>query len=309
MYHHLSCQRTTLWGGLKSRRSNTEWIWVTQVGAFPKTHSGRSQQWRKRGTWPPGPPASQTGGRWTLFSHWLINWIFKGPGSGDDVIPYKVKTTGGLDDSDCELRPGVAKSLKHWREGRNSQLHVKFQKCKNTILAKQSHSRIGSCPAFVTSVGWNAVRSIHHEWENEGLNQWGVWHHATSEVSLRSPSAEKHTNILPLPTGTLDTINSFVIFVLIRGLGYAYCRKTLSNTHRYKEESKICLNFHHTELRSSKFQSPSGFVHTCGYRMSPAISVNKGRARHPALSYCSHLACSPWGDSAWRKTGYGPWTA
>ena len=43
--------------------------------------------------------------------------------------------------------------------------------------------------------------------------------------------------------------------------------------------------------------------------MSPAISVNKGRCKHQALSSCSHPDCSPWGDSGWRKTGYWPWTA
>ena len=43
--------------------------------------------------------------------------------------------------------------------------------------------------------------------------------------------------------------------------------------------------------------------------MSPAISVNKGRCKHQALSSCSHPDCSPRGDSGWRKTGYWPWTA
>ena len=42
------------------------------------------------------------------------------------------------------------------------------------------------------------------------------------------------------------------------------------------------------------------FLRSCGQRVSPAISVNKGCCGHQAISHCSRLTVRPEGDSGWK---------
>lgn len=176
------------------------------------------------------------------------------------------------------------------------------KKCKNTILAKESHSGDWKLPS-ICDLCWLERSKINPSWMREwGTKSMRCVTPCYLRISLRSPSAEKHTNILPLPTHTLDTINSFVIFVLIWGVGIGYCRKTLSNTQAGEE--KICLN--PISLNLDHQISVIILLRSHLWIKNVTCHFSKQRARHPALSYCSHPACSPWGDSAWRKQDMGP---